>query len=178
MNILATRNSKPHTHDLKAEGARPDGRPVAWYTLNGWTYISVEEAKRRQAEHAARFTAQANATVEARLAAKAPTRWPRKHRPLLDELRRLARDLGHSWSWNDRKTDLDGFKAGALIVRGPGGGETEYDSLDEAAADLVAGDAGAAKRTGKAELVRFLKAVVDSLPDQHRVEATRLLEAA
>lgn len=167
----------PHTVDLKVPSARPKSRPHPWYVPGqGWIYLSKTGYAEKLAENAARFTAAALAAQAARDATSRPTRWPAKHMPLLVHLRSMSTD-GWRWNYNGSKKSTAGLDAGAVFLLSPDGEELEYVSLDDAAGDLVVGPT-TAKRTGKAELVRFLHTVHEHLPAEHQVVARQLLDAA
>lgn len=161
---------------LKMPSDRPKKKPHPWYVPGvGFTYLSDLALLQKRADTTARFTAAAAAALAQHDATKRPTRWPAKHMPLLVELRARARK-GWRWNWNGSKDNVAGMKAGALLLIGPDTVEREYASLD-IAAEVLCGSV-TAKRTGKADLVSFLRAVEEHLPVEHRAEATRLLEAA
>lgn len=167
-----------HDADLKTPSERPTNRPHPWFVPGeGWIYLSDSMLAERQATAAARFRASAEAFWAGRATSKRPTRWPAKHAPLLAKVREMA-GRGWTWSFNNRNETVAGVASGALFLRSPSGEEFDYPSLDAAAEALVGQAGSAAKKTGKVELVKFLRAVHTHLPEEHRTEAARLLEAA
>lgn len=138
----------------------PEGHAV-WRTLKGWDVITKAELEQR---HAAIGTVQLERMLAAsavQIASSYPVGWPVKHRPALDQVRKLvAADRGLRWTWYRKQGDGPDRPKGCFVFDHADGTAQVFLTVDDLAREI-----------GTASVKATRKPVVKAAPKDAEVVA-------